>query len=65
LKKSLGGNSYSLMIACITPIDMYLEETLSTLDYAAKASKITNTPVVNEDPKVLLLHELENEAVSL
>lgn len=53
------------MIACITPIDMYLEETLSTLDYAAKASKITNTPVVNEDPKVLLLHELENEAVSL
>ena len=45
LKKSLGGNSYALMIACITPIDYFLDETISTLDYAAKASYITNTPI--------------------
>jgi hypothetical protein len=31
LKQSLGGNSYTLMIACLSPSDRYFEENLSTL----------------------------------
>jgi Kinesin motor domain len=42
LKQSLGGNSYSLMIACLSPSDTYAEENVSTLNYATKASHIQN-----------------------
>jgi len=31
LKNSLGGNSATLMVACITPSDRYAEEAVSTL----------------------------------
>ena len=55
LKQSIGGNSYSLMIACINPNDNFLEENLSTLTYATKASYITNQPVVNDDPRSKLI----------
>ena len=40
LKQSLGGNSYSLMIACLSPSDAYADENVSTLNYATKASHI-------------------------
>ena len=33
LQDSLGGNSHTLMIACISPADSNVEETLSTLRY--------------------------------
>ena len=39
------------MIACITPNDVFMEENLSTLTYATKASYITNQPVINDDPR--------------
>ena len=42
LKQSLGGNSYTLMIACLAPLDTFIEENVSTLNYAAKAAKINN-----------------------
>jgi hypothetical protein len=35
LKQSLGGNSYTLMMACLSPSDRYIEENISTLNYAA------------------------------
>jgi hypothetical protein len=31
LRQSLGGNSYTLMIACINPCDAHIDENLSTL----------------------------------
>jgi len=40
------------MIACISPADSNMEETLSTLRYADRARKIKNKPVVNRDPQV-------------
>ena len=52
LKQSLGGNSYTLMIACLAPIDLYTEENISTLNYAARAAKISNAPSINMDPKI-------------
>lgn len=45
------------MIACITPSDSYHEESLSTLQYASKASTIHNKPVRNEDPKQKVIED--------
>lgn len=47
LRQSLGGNSYTLMLACITPADEYYEENVSTLNYASRASNISNVPTIN------------------
>ncbi|XP_057986870.1 kinesin-like protein KIN-4A isoform X2 [Hevea brasiliensis] len=47
---SLGGNSKTVMIACISPADINAEETLNTLKYANRARNIQNKPVVNRDP---------------
>lgn len=49
LQDSLGGNSVTLMIACVSPADYNIEETLSTLRYADRAKKIKNKPVKNLD----------------
>nr|GMC56160.1 kinesin-like protein KIN-4A isoform X1 [Ipomoea batatas] len=50
LQDSLGGNSKTVMIACISPADINAEETLNTLKYANRARNIQNKPVVNRDP---------------
>ena len=42
LKDCLGGNSYTCMIATISPSIENLEESLSTLRYASKARRIVN-----------------------
>ena len=58
LQDSLGGNSVTLMIACVSPADYNLEEIWSTLRYADHAKKkIKNKPIVNQDPKAA---EIEN-----
>lgn len=43
---SLGGNSKALMIACISPSATYFEETLSTMNYAARTMNIKNKPII-------------------
>ena len=50
LQDSLGGNSRTCMIACVSPTDSNLDETLNTLKYAARARNIRNKPKVNRDP---------------
>lgn len=47
LKDSLGGNSKTAMIACISPSDY--DETLSTLRYADQAKRIRTRAIVNQD----------------
>ncbi|KAJ8941944.1 hypothetical protein NQ318_013278 [Aromia moschata] len=59
LKDSLGGNSVTLMIACVSPADYNVDETLSTLRYADRARKIKNKPVVNQDPKAAEINNLK------
>jgi hypothetical protein len=49
LKDSLGGNSMTVMIACISPADINFEETLNTLRFAARASTIVNNAEMNRD----------------
>ncbi|KAF6263956.1 P-loop containing nucleoside triphosphate hydrolase protein [Scenedesmus sp. NREL 46B-D3] len=47
LQDSLGGNSKTLMIACVSSADDVLDENLNTLKYAGRARHIKNRPVVN------------------
>lgn len=51
LKKALGGNCLTLIIACINGSEDYYEESLSTLRYAVRASKIKNQVSVNIDAR--------------
>ncbi|GMR48707.1 hypothetical protein PMAYCL1PPCAC_18902, partial [Pristionchus mayeri] len=61
LQDSLGGNSKTVMVACIGPASYNFEETLSTLRYANRAKNIKNRPKINEDPKDALLREFQEE----
>uniref|UniRef100_A0A8C0URN1 Kinesin family member 4A n=1 Tax=Cyanistes caeruleus TaxID=156563 RepID=A0A8C0URN1_CYACU len=65
LQDSLGGNSHTLMIACVSPADSNLEETLNTLRYADRARKIKNKPIVNVDPQAAELHQLKQQVQQL
>lgn len=47
LQDSLGGNSQTLMLACISPAEMDVVETISTLKYANRARNIKNNVVRN------------------
>lgn len=47
LQDSLGGNSRTVMIACVSPADSNFEETLNTLKYANRAKNIKNKAVIN------------------
>ncbi|GAB1869940.1 Chromosome-associated kinesin KIF4 [Camponotus japonicus] len=58
LQDSLGGNSMTLMVACVSPADYNLDETLSTLRYADRARKIKNKPIVNQDSKIAEINRL-------
>uniref|UniRef100_A0A0X3Q2R9 Kinesin-like protein n=1 Tax=Schistocephalus solidus TaxID=70667 RepID=A0A0X3Q2R9_SCHSO len=46
---SLGGNSRTVLIACISPADIDLGESVNTLQYATRAKKIRNVISVNID----------------
>ncbi|OWZ10667.1 Kinesin, partial [Phytophthora megakarya] len=61
LMDSLGGQSLTLMIACVSPSITALEETLSTLNYATRAKNIRNKPAVQVDPVELELSSLRHE----
>ncbi|CAI2350521.1 unnamed protein product [Caenorhabditis sp. 36 PRJEB53466] len=61
LQDSLGGNSKTVMVACIGPASYNFEETLGTLRYANRAKNIKNQPKINEDPKDALLREFQEE----
>lgn len=65
LQDSLGGNSHTVMIACVSPADSNFEETLSTLRYADRARKIKNKPIVNRDPQAAELARLRSQVQQL
>jgi kinesin family protein 3/17 len=53
LSDSLGGNSLTLVLACISPLASCYEETISTLRFAERAKKVQNRARVNLDPATL------------
>ncbi|XP_060526119.1 chromosome-associated kinesin KIF4-like [Cylas formicarius] len=62
LKDSLGDNSMILMIACVSPADYNLEETLSTLRYADRARKIKNK--VQGQSRLIKLKERDEQRIT-
>jgi len=61
MQDSLGGNSRTLMIACVSPADVNLEESMNTLRYANRARNIKNKPVVNRDPNAAQVAHLRQQ----
>ena len=53
------------MIAWLHPSDKYIDENISTLTYATKASFISNEPSKNEDPRIRIIHDLRRKIISL
>lgn len=49
------------MIACVSPSDVYFEETMSTLNYAARTMNIKNKPVIQMDEKEQIIFNLRRE----
>lgn len=47
------------MIACLAPVDVYSDENISTLNYAARAAKINNAPKINRDLKENIIMDLQ------
>ena len=59
LKDSLGGNSRTLLLCCLSCDAIDYPETVNALKYARKAKNITNKPIVNRDPTVVFIEELK------
>jgi hypothetical protein len=49
------------MIACASPSETYFDETLSTLNYAARTMNIRNKPLIQMDQKDQIIHEIQQE----
>ncbi|XP_044213836.1 kinesin-like protein KIF21A isoform X5 [Thunnus albacares] len=65
LQDSLGGNSQTVMIACISPSDRDFMETLNTLKYANRARNIKNKVMVNQDKASQQISSLRTEIARL
>ncbi|XP_052410499.1 kinesin-like protein KIF21A isoform X1 [Carassius gibelio] len=65
LQDSLGGNSQTMMIACISPSDRDFMETLNTLKYANRARNIKNKVMVNQDKASQQISALRTEIARL
>lgn len=68
LQDSLGGNAITYMIACVTPAEFHLSETLNTVQYAQRARAIQSKPriqQVEEGDKQQIIERLKAEVAFL
>ncbi|KAJ8986221.1 hypothetical protein NQ317_009927 [Molorchus minor] len=65
LQDSLGGNSQTVMIACVSPSDRDFMETLNTLKYANRARNIKNRIFVNQDKTSKTISQLKQQIAQL
>lgn len=69
LQDSLGGNAYTYMIACVTPAEFHLSETLNTVQYAQRARAIQSKPriqqIAEDGDKNALIERLKAEVAFL
>jgi kinesin family protein 4/21/27 len=69
LQDSLGGNAITYMIACVTPAEFHLSETLNTVQYAQRARAIQSKPriqqVTDESDKQAMIERLKAEIAFL
>ena len=65
LQDSLGGNAVTYMIACVTPAEFHLSETLNTVQYAQRARAIQSKPriqqISDESEKQAIIDRLRAE----
>ncbi|KND87678.1 Chromosome-associated kinesin KIF4A [Tolypocladium ophioglossoides CBS 100239] len=64
LQDSLGGNAITYMIACVTPAEFHLSETLNTVQHAQRARAIQSKPriqQVEEGVKQAIIERLRAE----
>ncbi|KAI1812012.1 kinesin-domain-containing protein [Poronia punctata] len=68
LQDSLGGNAVTYMIACVTPAEFHLSETLNTVQYAQRARAIQSKPriqQVEDGDKQAIIERLKAEVAFL
>ncbi|OIW27167.1 kinesin-domain-containing protein [Coniochaeta ligniaria NRRL 30616] len=68
LQDSLGGNAITYMVACVTPPEFHLSETLNTVQYAQRARAIQSKPriqQVEEGDKQAIIDRLKAEVAFL
>ena len=68
LQDSLGGNAITYMIACVTPAEFHLSETLNTVQYAQRARAIQSKPriqQIEENDKTAVIERLKAEVAFL
>ena len=65
LQHSFGGNCVTLMIACLSPGNSFIQENMSTMRYASLASRIRNYAVINVDPTHRLITKLKKTVARL
>ncbi|CAH2221540.1 kinesin KIF21B isoform X3 [Pelobates cultripes] len=65
LQDSLGGNSQTIMIACVSPSDRDFMETLNTLKYANRARNIKNRVTANQEESGQQVQALRAELARL
>merc|ERR1711981_1135831 len=65
LQDSLGGNSRTQMIACVSPSDRDFMETLNSLKYANRARNIKNRVMANQDKTSRTIAVLRQEIHNL
>ncbi|KOS22902.1 Chromosome-associated kinesin KIF4A [Escovopsis weberi] len=68
LQDSLGGNAVTYMIACVTPAEYHLSETLNTVQYAQRARAIQSKPriqQIEEGDKQAVIDRLKAEVAFL
>jgi len=61
LADSIGGEGFTLMIACISPSSSAMQDTVNTLRYANRAKNIKNKPVVKMDSREQLIISMKRE----
>ena len=65
LSDFLGGNSKTIMIAACGPAASNIQETTSTMRFAARVKAVKNKPKINEDPKDAKMREMGDEISKL
>jgi kinesin family protein 4/21/27 len=65
LQDSLGGTAITYMVACVTPAEFHLSETLNTVQYAQRARAIQSKPriqqITDESDKQAVIERLKAE----
>ncbi len=65
LKDSLGGNTQTCIISCISPYSGFYEETLNTLKYSQRAMKIQKIILKNEDNFFIINNSNKENKINL